>query len=125
MNNTYPVNIHIETEYLEAQSLPQRRRFAFAYTITIENSADQAVQLISRHWIITDANNTVQQAQGTGVIGKQPRIAPGDSFTYTSGAILATDAGTMEGSYTMQTDAGETFTVPIPIFMLHGQYALH
>lgn len=125
MKQICPIIIRVKTDYLAAQSRPQQQRFAFAYTITIENHGDQGAQLLSRHWIITDAHNAVQEVEGTGVIGEQPRIAAGASYRYTSGALLATEAGTMEGSYTMQTDKGEIFTAPIPIFMLGSVRALH
>lgn len=119
------INISIETAYLEQHSEPHNNRFAFSYTVTINNTGDQAAQLISRHWIITDANNAVQEVQGMGVIGQQPRILPGASYTYSSGSVLETQAGTMEGSYQMQTDSGDNFDVVIPTFLLKNQQALH
>ena len=119
------INISIETAYLEQHSEPHNNRFAFSYTVTINNTGDQAAQLISRHWIITDANNAVQEVQGMGVIGQQPRILPGASYTYSSGSVLETQAGTMEGSYQMQTDSGDNFDVIIPAFLLKNQQALH
>jgi ApaG protein len=119
------INISIETAYLEQHSEPHNNRFAFSYTVTINNTGDQAAQLISRHWIITDANNAVQEVQGMGVIGQQPRILPGASYTYSSGSVLETQAGTMEGSYQMQTDSGDNFDVVIPAFLLKNQQALH
>jgi ApaG protein len=119
------INIIIETAYLEQHSEPHNKRFAFSYKVTIQNNGDQAAQLISRHWIITDANNAVQEVQGIGVIGQQPRILPGASYSYSSGSVLETQAGTMEGSYQMQTDAGENFDVVIPAFLLKNQQALH
>jgi ApaG protein len=125
MSNAEPIVIRVKTAYLNEQSQPEQKRFAFAYTITIENHSDKATQLLRRHWIITDANNIVQEVEGVGVIGQQPRILSGDSFTYSSGAILETQAGTMEGSYQMQTDNGETFTIPIPAFSLTRPQSLH
>jgi ApaG protein len=119
------INVFIETAYLEQHSEPHNKRFAFSYTVTIKNTGEQAAQLISRHWIITDANNAVQEVQGMGVIGQQPRILPGASYTYSSGSVLETQAGTMEGSYQMQTDSGENFDVVIPAFLLKNQQALH
>jgi ApaG protein len=119
------INISIETAYLEQHSEPHNNRFAFSYTVTINNTGDQAAQLISRHWIMTDANNAVQEVQGMGVIGQQPRILPGASYTYSSGSVLETQAGTMEGSYQMQTDSGDNFDVVIPAFLLKNQQALH
>ncbi len=119
------INVSIKTAYLEQHSEPHNNRFAFSYTVTINNTGDQAAQLISRHWIITDANNAVQEVQGMGVIGQQPRILPGASYTYSSGSVLETQAGTMEGSYQMQTDSGDNFDVAIPAFLLKNQQALH
>ena len=119
------IQVKVKTMYLDEQSQPEKKRFAFAYTITIENNSDQAAQLLSRHWIITDADNSVQEVQGMGVIGQQPRILPGDNYTYSSAAVLATRVGTMEGSYQMQTDNGDTFNVPIPAFSLTCPKSLH
>lgn len=128
-----PVGISVVTTYLPGHSSPDHRQYAFAYTITISNDGDVPVQLLSRHWIITDADNAVQEVRGDGVVGEQPLIAPGESFRYTSGATLATPVGCMEGSYTMvqfrsgQRDApaGSRFQVPIPAFSLHTPTALH
>ncbi len=123
--NTDEITVSIATNYLEKHSEPENSRFAFSYTVTIENNSAHAAQLISRHWIITDANNAIQEVKGMGVIGEQPRIPPGESYTYSSGSILETQAGTMEGSYQMQTDNGEGFDVPIPTFMLTTPRSLH
>ncbi len=123
--NADEIEISVATAYLEKHSEPENNRFAFSYTITIENKSTEAAQLISRHWIITDANNAVQEVKGMGVIGEQPRIPPGESYTYSSGSILETQAGTMEGSYQMQTDSGEGFNVAIPTFMLTTPRSLH
>jgi len=119
------IKISVATLYLEQHSEPENNRFAFSYTITINNEGAQAAQLISRHWIITDANNAVQEVKGMGVIGEQPRILPGESYTYSSGSILETQAGTMEGSYQMKTDDGKGFDVAIPTFMLTTPRSLH
>jgi ApaG protein len=97
----------------------------FAYTITIANTGDIPTQLLKRHWIITDANNIQQEVLGDGVIGEKPHIAPGDHYTYTSGIVLETDVGTMEGHYQMQTDDGGTFDAPIPTFALTHPKSLH
>ncbi|MBX2809579.1 MAG: Co2+/Mg2+ efflux protein ApaG [Cellvibrionaceae bacterium] len=123
----HSIIITVTTEALESppQLALQTQRFVFSYTVTIENRGEHAAQLLERHWLITDANNTVQDVRGAGVVGEQPRIVAGAGFTYSSHALLATPAGTMEGSYTMQTDQGERFTVPIPLFMLGGLHALH
>ncbi len=123
----------VVTTYLPGHSQPERDQYAFAYTITISNEGDVPVQLLSRHWIITDADNSVQEVRGEGVVGEQPLIQPGKSFRYTSGATLATPVGCMEGSYIMvsrDTDdqdfpANGHFEVPIPAFSLHTPTALH
>lgn len=127
MSNTtnYTINITVKTAYLDEHSEPDNKRYAFAYTISIENCSEVATQLISRHWLITDANDTTQEVQGEGVVGEQPTILPGEKYTYSSGAILETTAGTMEGSYTMQTIEGQTFDVPIPAFSLTRPQSLH
>ncbi|MGB1906500.1 MAG: Co2+/Mg2+ efflux protein ApaG [Spongiibacter sp.] len=125
MPNTAPVDITVETQYLPEQSAPAEARYAFAYTIDIRNTGDEAVRLLSRHWIISDGDNNVQEVQGEGVIGKQPLIEPGESFTYTSGAVIATAVGTMEGSYEMITAAGRPFIAPIGVFSLVLPSALH
>lgn len=124
MNKT-PIVISVKSTWLEKQSQPENKRFAFAYKVTIKNNSDHPAKLVSRHWIITNANNVTQEVKGEGVIGRQPRILPGESFVYTSGAILETPVGTMEGTYDMQTDTGETFTVTIPAFVLNRPNSLH
>lgn len=124
MNNP-AIQIHVTTEYLPHQSEPERHRFAFAYHITIENGGDDAAQLISRHWIITDANERRQEVRGLGVIGEQPVIAPGQCYRYTSGAIIDTEVGTMGGSYQMRDANGGQFDVPIPTFVLAVPRAVH
>lgn len=125
MPNSAPVEISVETQYLPEQSDVAEQRFAFAYTINIRNTGDEAVRLLSRHWIITDGDNQVQEVQGEGVIGKQPLIEPGESFTYTSGAVIATAVGTMEGSYEMITASGRPFIAPVDVFSLVLPSALH
>jgi len=119
------INISVTTRYLADASREKQQRYAFAYTITISNEGEQAAQLLNRHWVITDASNAVQEVKGAGVIGEQPRILPGKSYTYTSGTVLKTDVGTMEGSYEMQTDEGKLFTVEISVFSLTRPQALH
>lgn len=116
--NECPIHISVTTQYLPQQSEPNKQRYAFAYHISIANKGTQSAQLISRHWIITDANESRQEVQGQGVIGEQPHIAPGSSYQYTSGVILETEIGTMSGAYQMQTESGETFDAPIPAFLL-------
>lgn len=103
----------------------QREQHAFAYEITITNHADQAVRLLNRHWIITHGDGQVEQVQGEGVVGQTPRLQPGESFTYSSGAVIPTRTGSMSGSYEFSTDAGERFRVPIPEFVLAAPESLH
>lgn len=119
------VHVDVETQYLPEQSDPVGQRFAFAYTITIRNNGDEAVRLLNRHWIITDGDNQVQEVHGEGVVGKQPLIEPGESFSYTSGAVLDTAVGTMEGSYEMISASGRPFIAPISVFSLVQPSALH
>jgi len=127
------VEVKVVTTYLPGHSRPEQDQYAFAYTITISNEGDVPVQLLSRHWIITDAESAVQEVRGQGVVGEQPLILPGKFFRYTSGATLATPVGRMEGSYTMvrrgdsaqASAAGALFQVPIPAFSLHTPTALH
>jgi ApaG protein len=121
----YIINITVKTDYLEQHSQPEKNRFAFAYTITIENSSEVAAQLLSRHWVITDAKDSVQEVVGDGVVGEQPHIAPGETYTYSSNAVLETTAGTMEGTYTMRAVDGTVFNVPIPAFSLTNPQSLH
>ncbi|WP_269619678.1 Co2+/Mg2+ efflux protein ApaG [Zhongshania sp. BJYM1] len=125
MQESTPVDIQVESQFLPDQSEPTQQRFAFAYTITIRNTSEEAVRLLNRHWIITDGDNQVQEVQGEGVIGKQPLIPPGESFSYTSGAVIDTAVGTMEGSYEMISASGRPFIAPIGIFSLARPSALH
>ena len=118
MDEPFRIHIHIETAYLEAQSEPEEQRFVFSYTITIRNQGTQAAQLVSRHWLITDSNGKTQEVRGKGVVGEQPHLRPGQSFRYSSGAIIETPVGTMQGSYQMRSDEGLTFDAPIPAFRL-------
>ncbi len=119
------IEVRVSTRYLADQSLPEQRRYVFAYTITITNHGPLPARLISRHWIITDADERIQEVRGLGVVGEQPRLAPGEVFQYTSGTVVETPVATMEGSYQMVTDDGETFHVPIPAFTLSIPLALH
>ncbi len=127
------VGIHVVATYLPSHSDPTEGHYTFAYTITISNGGDLPVQLLSRHWIITDANDEVQEVRGEGVVGEQPVIQPGASFRYTSGATLATPLGYMSGSYQMVVrepaelppEELPTFDVPIPAFTLHTPTALN
>ena len=125
MNTSTAVSINVISQYLREHSEPQARRHVFTYTVTISNHGLENVQLLSRHWLITDAKNKIQEVRGEGVIGEQPTIAPGGHYTYTSSAVLETEAGTMEGSYQMVSASGENFDAPIPTFMLTRPGALH
>ena len=119
------IDISVETHYLAEQSDPQANRFVFSYHITISNNNDETVQLISRYWRITDGNEQVQEVEGEGVVGEQPFIGPGSSFSYTSGTVLATEVGSMQGHYEMQTDDEEQFITEIAPFTLAQPNALH
>lgn len=124
-NNQKDIKIDVETCYVQDQSEPEEKRYVFAYTITIKNNGAVPAQLLSRHWIITDANNKVQEVRGLGVVGEQPNLEPGDSFQYTSAAMLETPVGCMQGSYQMITDDGEQFDAEIPAFNLSIPNTLH
>ncbi len=124
-NNKYRIKITTEVNYLAEQSDEADNRFVFAYTITITNEGDTTAKLISRHWIITDANQYVQEVRGQGVVGEQPVLKPTQSFEYTSGTVLATQVGTMSGSYQMVAEDGTEFDAPIPQFVLSVPRVLH
>lgn len=121
----YRIQVTVKVRYLAEQSEEADNRFVFAYTITVSNEGEHTVKLLSRHWIITDANRHVQEVKGKGVVGEQPSINPGQSFEYTSGTVLATQVGTMSGSYRMALEDGVEFTVPIPQFVLSVPRVLH
>ena len=121
----YDITVAVKTAYLPEQSDPARSTYAFAYTITITNTGAVAAQLISRHWIITDADSQVQEVKGLGVVGQQPLLHPGESFEYTSGTSLATAVGTMRGTYQMVAGDGKTFDAEIPQFTLSMPRVLH
>jgi ApaG protein len=124
-NNKFRIKNTTEVNYLAEQSDEADNRFVFAYTITITNEGDATVKLISRHWIITDANQYMQEVRGQGVVGEQPVLQPNQSFEYTSGTVLATQVGTMSGSYQMVTEDGTKFDAPIPQFVLSVPRVLH
>jgi ApaG protein len=121
----YDISIMAETEYVTDQSYPDEERYVFAYTITITNTGLTAATLLRRHWLITDANCRVQEVRGDGVIGEQPHIMPGESFRYTSAAVLETPVGCMQGTYEMVADDGVDFDVQIPVFNLSTPNTLH
>lgn len=112
------IAIDVATSYMDEQSEPDADRYVFAYTITIANNGTVPATLRSRHWIITDANGKVQEVNGDGVVGEQPHLNPGERFRYSSGAVLETPVGAMQGLYRMETDTGATFEAPIPPFTL-------
>ena len=121
----YHISINVNTTYLADQSDPSSDRYVFAYTITIANTGTVSAQLISRHWIITDAENVTQEVKGLGVVGEQPLLRPGESFEYTSGTAMATPVGTMQGSYQMVAEDGNKFDAEIPLFTLSMPRVLH
>jgi ApaG protein len=121
----YEVKVSARTQYVPDQSDEAKERFVFAYTITIRNTGTVPAQLISRHWIITDGRNQVQEVKGLGVVGAQPLIKPGESYEYTSGAAIATPVGTMRGSYQMVAEDGTAFEAPIAEFTLSIPRVLH
>ena len=120
-----PIRIEVETAYLDQQSDPGEGRYAFAYSITISNIGNVAARLLSRHWIITDADGGVQEVRGEGVVGEQPLIGPGEHFRYSSGAIIPTPVGSMRGAYQMVDETGRRFAAPIAAFTLARPGALH
>jgi ApaG protein len=119
------IHIHVATSYMDDQSEPEADRYVFAYTITISNEGEVPATLLSRHWIITDANGKVQEVSGDGVVGEQPHLNPGERFRYSSGAVLETPVGAMQGLYRMETDGGESFDAPIEPFTLAVPGLLH
>ncbi len=114
----HKIGVEVETNYLEDQSDPKERRFVFSYTITIRNEGRVPAKLMKRHWIITDANGKVHEVRGDGVVGEQPHLKPGQGFRYSSGAVIETPVGAMQGSYQMLTDDGQRFDAPIAPFRL-------
>jgi ApaG protein len=114
----HKIRVEVETNYVEEQSDPKERRFVFAYTITLRNEGQTPAKLLTRHWIITDADGKVQEVRGDGVVGEQPHLKPGQGFRYSSGTMIATPVGAMQGTYQMLSDDGERFDAPIPPFRL-------
>ncbi|EGK71198.1 Protein apaG [Methyloversatilis universalis FAM5] len=121
----YEVTVSVQARYVEDQSAPEDSRFVFAYTVTIVNTGSVPAQLISRHWIIRDAQNAEQQVRGLGVVGQQPLLKTGERFEYTSGCALNTPVGTMRGSYQMVAEDGTQFEADIPEFTLAMPRVLH
>ena len=125
MSDKYRIEVSARSAFIPERSDAEKGRYVFAYTITITNKGSLAAQLLSRHWIITDARNEVQEVKGDGVIGEQPLLHPNESFQYTSGASIATPVGTMRGTYHMVADDGTRFDAPIPEFTLAVPRVLH
>ncbi|QFY89033.1 Co2+/Mg2+ efflux protein ApaG [Magnetovirga frankeli] len=121
----YQIQIDVYTRYLDEQSSPEDNRYVFSYTITISNQSEYPAKLVNRHWLITDAEGGVEEVRGRGVVGEQPYLGPGEQFQYTSGTILKTPVGSMEGSYGMVTDEGVEFEAVIPPFSLAVPRILH
>jgi len=119
------IRIDVKTTYVETQSEPEAGRYVFAYTITIRNTGGTPAKLLNRHWVITDSNGKVQEVRGEGVVGEQPHLQPGEGFRYTSGTMLETPVGSMEGSYEMLADDGTRFEAPIAPFSLSMPRTLH
>ena len=124
-NTDYIFDIDVDTRFLDDQSAPEEGRYVFAYTIHIRNEGNVPARLLGRRWLITDGNGQVEEVHGDGVVGEQPRLEPGEQFTYTSGATLPTSVGTMEGRYDMIGDDGTRFDAPIPPFTLAVPRTLH
>jgi len=127
-STTRDITVTVRPEFLEDHSSPEEGRYVWAYHIRIENLGGETVQLLTRHWRITDAHGEVHEVRGEGVVGKQPVLGPGSAFEYTSGTPLPTASGFMVGSYGMETEAGEPFDIDIPLFSLDSPYqrmALH
>jgi ApaG protein len=124
-DSRYKVDVSVVTRYLAEQSQPENDRFAFAYTITVQNNGQMPAKLLSRHWVITDGDGHVEEVRGEGVVGLQPLIAAGESHKYTSGTVMTTKVGTMQGSYEMVADDGKHFDAIIKPFRLAVPGALH
>ncbi len=121
----HSIAVQVESRYVESQSLPTEQRFVFSYTVTIRNEGPTTARLLKRHWIITDANGKIQEVRGEGVVGEQPQLNPGETFRYTSGTVLDTPVGSMQGSYDMIDAQGNHFDAMIPAFSLARPGSLH
>lgn len=121
----HAIHVSVQVQFLAEQSDPARNRYAFAYTVTIENAGAVPAKLLTRHWVITDANGKVTEVRGDGVVGEQPYLRPGEGFRYTSGTLLETPVGSMHGSYQMLADDGVAFDADIPAFTLSVPRTLH
>jgi ApaG protein len=125
MSNKHSIQIDTVSSYLESQSAPEAGRYVFSYTITIHNAGSVPARLLSRHWVITDSDGKVQEVRGDGVVGEQPHLVPGQSFRYTSAAMIETPLGTMRGEYQMVADDGQLFDAEIAPFVLAIPRVLH
>ncbi len=126
MQKTDPINIKVQTDYQgKHPDSTGILRYFFSYTVTINNSGDQPAKLINRRWVIVDGNNQTQEVKGEGVVGEQPYLNPGEYYQYTSGTMLDTPVGTMEGEYEMEYDSGDRFLATIPVFSLVVSTSLH
>ncbi|GLQ50697.1 protein ApaG [Dyella flava] len=121
----YSIDVRVQTRFVPDQSAPGENRYVFAYTIKLHNAGVLPARLLTRHWVITDANGKIEEVHGEGVVGEQPWMRPGDDYEYTSGAVLETAVGTMHGSYQMVADDGTRFEAPIPTFTLSIPRTLH
>ena len=125
MSEKNKILVEAVPQYIESQSRPDQNRYVFAYTITITNVGSNSAQLLTRHWLITDANGKIQEVNGEGVVGETPHLTPGETFTYSSGAIIETPIGVMQGKYHMRADDGVDFDAMIPRFTLAIPRTLH
>lgn len=121
----HSIDVGVQTTYIDEQSDPEADRYVFAYTITISNKGSKPAKLLNRHWLITDANGKIQEVRGEGVVGEQPHLKPGEVFRYTSGTVIETPVGSMEGEYEMLADDGQSFMAPIDRFSLSVPRVLH
>ena len=125
MSNPYEIDIEVEKSYMADHSEPDKDRYVFAYTITLVNRGSISAKLLTRRWIITDADNRIEEVEGEGVVGEQPTLKPGEGFRYTSGTVVETPVATMHGSYKMLAEDGNTFDTDIPQFVLSAPRVLH
>jgi ApaG protein len=125
MSEKNKIIVEAMPQYIESQSSPDKSRYVFAYTITITNAGTTSATLLSRHWLITDSNGKIQEVKGDGVIGEKPYLKPGQSFRYSSGAMIETPVGVMQGNYLMVSDDGDNFKASIPKFTLSIPRTLH
>ena len=123
--NDYKISVEVEPAYIEEQSNPDREQYVFSYTVTIINDGKMPARLLTRHWVITDADGEIQEVKGDGVVGEQPYLKPGEGFQYTSGTLMKTPVGSMQGSYQMRADDGNEFDAPIPEFYLVAPKTMH